>query len=711
MAGMFHVVFILFLGVILLTSTAHGQQELKYSVPEEENTNKNLVNLVEDTDIKETVSVADIARLSFTIDSVTPQSANSMFFLDNSKGTLSILGTIDREVVCPRLESCVITLEISVNPIQYFRIFTVSVTVIDKNDNEPVFKEKIITKYISEATQPSPSASFSLPLAEDADSPRFGVTSYRIEPPTAVFSLVQNQVEGEITGINLVLNEKLDREIKSFYNFKVVAMNGGERPVSNEGILSVNVEVLDINDNKPKFENSTYAISLFEDVAVGVTFLILHAEDPDHGNNGRITYELDQSRSSDNIFSINSTTGELFLSSKLNREKINKHRLYVTAKDNGPEALTDQAVVHITILDVNDNEPFIKVHGLSGLEENSEKGTSVAHISVSDPDAGENGQFRCSSDSDFFTLEPVSSGEYRLKTSQELDAEEYEVVTVVIRCQDLGLNPKLATRALDVTILDLNDNSPVFDKETYNVEIEENSRTNLFVTQVQASDLDKDQNAKVQYSITAGDHEIFDIDQSSGVITTKEPIDFETQDKLEVLVSAIDGGNPRRSGTATLVVQVTNVDDESPKFVQSHYAFEVLLNEPPGTAIGKVNAKDADGPPFDKFVYSMSFNHNFLHVDPYEGLILLKKSPPQHPAKYHLQIFAKSDGIPTKTGTTNVTVSIVETRNSTGSSFLSLTNKQNIMIIIGIAVGSTICIIVLIVGIAVVLYRSRRGKF
>ena len=362
---------------------------------------------------------------------------------------------IDREALCPPtssavIDDCSVHLDVSVTPVQYFRVIRVRVHVEDVNDNAPRFPVDAVTVSVYELA--TAGARFPLPVAMDDDAPPNDVRRYWLEPrhdaTTAVvpFRLDQSPLTGELY---LVLTGELDRETVAEYRLTVTAVDGGSPQRS--ATMAVSVDVLDANDHAPQFTRSVYEVEVREDAPLGTTVVRVSATDADLGDNGRVQYrrvEGRRQRQSSSPFDVDRDTGDVVLAAALDRERAAEHVVGVAASDSpahGPP-LSGYARVLVRVLDANDHPPALSVHSLrSGLghpqrfsvPENAPAGSFVAHLSVSDRDSGPNAVVGCRLTGGAQTFQLIALpgvAEYKLVTGQVFDREQQDSHTVVIAC-------------------------------------------------------------------------------------------------------------------------------------------------------------------------------------------------------------------------------------------------------------------------------------
>lgn len=149
---------------------------------------------------------------------------------------------------------------------------------------------------------------------------------------------------------------------------------------------------------------------------------------------------------------------------------------------------------------------------------------------------------------------------------------------------------------LFLTLLDINDNSPVFDRMYFHVNINENQPKNTLLTRLHARDVDKGKNGTVRYELLVKDRSEFAIDVRSGILRTKQTLDREKCELYRLGIRAYDLGTPTRkySSIAIVDVQINNLNDHVPYFQHDVYHFDVEENLPIGTIVGRLAIGDRD---------------------------------------------------------------------------------------------------------------------
>ena len=662
--------------VTLSPSDADGDT-LKYRVTEESPPNTLIGNIAVDAKLNSIDEGAILQNIQFGLLS-QHDSATTEFTIDETSGVLRTASRIDRDVVCPSLKVCYITIDVAiVKPIQYFRVIPVQIEILDINDNSPVFPQPEITIRFSEST--SPGKSVGLPFASDIDSPLNGVIRYEMQPRSVEFELkvTRDGNSDQPSGLELVLKTMLDHEKLDMYQVTVWAYDGG-RP-SKSGALVINVVVDDANDHSPQFDSHFYSVGVREDVGVNTTVFRMEAHDADAGANGRIFYSLSARTVAvdGSMFGIIATTGHVYLKSALDYERALKYELEVMAHDGGLDSESASAVLTINVIDVNDNVPQITVNTLtvSNIAEISESapiGTFVAHVSVFDPDTGLNGKTMCSISHPTFQLTNLSEEQYKVITSGNLDRETQESYTIKIQCKDLGTRRLTGVYDLKVKVIDENDNTPVFSQSTYRVSIPENNAIGAYVLQLNASDKDTGRNSRLSYSLRKGAVSRFvHIDTDTGIIRAAAQLDYEEVKRLHFEVVVRDNGTEAKSATASVVISIKDVNDEPPRFTKLNYVFYIAENRPKNTTVGRVNVTDLDSPSYGRHTFSIKaegVNYaagDAFSVNPNTGDIMTRlQFDREFQSVYYFKVIAIDTDLPSLTSSASVTVYVTDTNDN-----------------------------------------------
>uniref|UniRef100_A0A672IG76 Protocadherin-16 n=1 Tax=Salarias fasciatus TaxID=181472 RepID=A0A672IG76_SALFA len=531
----------------------------------------------------------------------------------------------------------------------------VKIEVKDVNDHSPVFSLEEVELRISELSPPG--SRFQLEGAKDQDEGEFGTQGYRIieNEMGELFKMEYRSGPENHLSLDLILSRRLDRETQDFYSMTIEAFDGGVP--ARTGTLQVNVHVLDENDNPPVFNQTEYHATVREDASLLSVVCQVHATDLDLGDNGRITYEINRRQSDPNeFFSINETTGTVYLNGRLDYETQAFHELIISARDNGVQPEYSSTFVGIRVLNINDNSPAISVlflseTGAAVVSEAAAVGDYVARISVSDPDLedqriavtleGGGGKFALKQTDDFL---------YALCVNSELDREDVDLYELKVQASDSGSPPLVSEFLILLKVSDTNDCHPVFEKEVYVTSIAEDAPQGSFLVQIRARDADEGVNSDVRYSILRSSQgAMFSIDAESGLVTTAAALDRETQMELWFLVAATDGGEPSLTSTATVTVMVEDVNDNEPVFQQQLYNVSIPEHSDAGSCFLQVVATDADSAEFGSVLYSLSDGfddqdrHPLFQIHPHTGELCVLQDIDRDAGQTHHDILIKAE--------------------------------------------------------------------
>ena len=341
-----------------------------------------------------------------------------------------------------------------------------------------------------------------------------------------------------------------------------------------------------------------------ESVASGTALIRIRARDRDHGYNGLLVFVI-SGGDDDSVFQIETETGLLRVVGQLDRERRAGYSLNLTVFDLGQPQRSAWRILPVIVTDVNDNPPRFDRPVISvSIAETAQIGTSVAQLSASDADEGDNAKITFSlagSDTSDLKLDPISG---LLTVAGQLDRERRDFYEVVVIARDgssseAGLSSKALVR---VRILDVNDVPPKFARPWQVVKIREDVPVGAVVALVEATDPDLGLGGVVRYSLASSyaseTVERFSIDRVTGMVRLAKRLDFEDRSIYNLTVRAKDRGSPSLSSEAYLAVEVVDVNENlfAPRFDDFVTEASVRENAPPGTLVGKVTATDADPP-------------------------------------------------------------------------------------------------------------------
>nr|XP_046175117.1 protocadherin beta-16-like isoform X30 [Oncorhynchus gorbuscha] len=468
---------------------------------------------------------------------------------------------------------------------------------------------------------------------------------------------------------DLVVAERIDREqlcgprISCGLKYEMVL----ESPLE---LHRISLQIQDVNDNSPQFADDVIKLEITESADRGERFPINEAHDADIGQNAVQSYSLQMN----DHFVLNVHTNrdggkysELVLEKELDREQKQEVTLLLTAVDGGTPQRSGTVVIHVTVLDANDNIPVFSqdVYKVS-LPENSPLGTVVATVRATDVDEGANGEVtydlgRISDElKNLFQLDSKTGV---INLSGPIDYEEQPIYELRVLAKD-GAGLVSYTKVL-IDITDVNDNAPVILIKTLANPIPENVLTGREVGIINVQDKDSGGNRQVRCSIHQ--NVPFKLNPSIknyySLVTTSE-LDREIISDYNITITATDEGTPPLSSSKTIHLSVSDVNDNPPVFEEQYHNAYVTENNKPGSSMCSVTAIDPDWRQNGTVVYSLLPSDvngipvsSFLSINGDTGVIHTVKSfdyEQFRSFKFHVE--ARDNGSPPLSS--NVTVNI-----------------------------------------------------
>lgn len=400
-----------------------------------------------------------------------------------------------------------------------------------------------------------------------------GMFSYALQP---LYPFAVSSAGGVIT-----TSLSLDREKVASYTFTVTVTDRGTPPLS--AATSVRVIVLDVNDNPPVISGPVY-LEAREDASVGTALANYTATDADVGINAVIQFVL-VAGGATLPFAIDMNSGALTLRSTLSFQTRPSYNFRVVARN--PDGLNDtssSANVTLRVIAVNSHAPvFVGAPYLTSVVENSAIGTVVVSINATDADSGANGVVRYAivqgNTFNSFSLNATSG---QLRVSANIDREVIDRFFLVVRAYDLGFPSLSATATVNVTVIDVNDNSPVFNPSSYMVTVRESIAVGSVLVTVSATDKDQPGNPNSQFDYSIA-NPTFSI-SPNGSIRLAAPLNFSLASSYQLAVVATDHGTPPLNGTAPFTVTVLN---DHPAVVSGNRTVSVLETAEPRSFVTK----------------------------------------------------------------------------------------------------------------------------
>nr|XP_049605291.1 protocadherin alpha-3-like isoform X2 [Syngnathus scovelli] len=363
------------------------------------------------------------------------------------------------------------------------------------------------------------------------------------------------------------------------------------------------VEITDVNDNSPTFSQKKQIFEIAEHSSPGTRFQLHAARDPDAGMNSVRAYTL----TSNEYFELDIVQSDdekipfLVLKRSLDREQKNKHFLFVAAVDGGKPTKSGTLNVSIIVVDINDNRPMFSQDTYNvEIYENVSSGTIVARVNATDPDEGTNGEIEyslsktlASKMSDIFEMDHLSG---QIKLKGPLNYEESEIYKIEIEASDKGTPPLTSRCRVVVKIKDVNDNPPIIEVTSFSNKVSEDSKPGTVISLISVMDKDSGVNGKIILHIT--DNVPFELKPSykenTYSVVTKGLLDREEVSHYEITIKATDCGDPPLSSSRTFDIELSDMNDNSPRFEQSLLNFYLIENNIAGASVFSLTATDND---------------------------------------------------------------------------------------------------------------------
>ncbi|XP_038867652.1 protocadherin alpha-8-like [Salvelinus namaycush] len=439
------------------------------------------------------------------------------------------------------------------------------VEVLDVNDNSPVFTKDVYSVMLGEN---SPVGATVIQVkATDLDEDANGEIIYSFgngvdDKILRLFGLDPNTGELTVKGL-------IDYEVNNIYDIDIQASDKGPVPLATD--KSVIVKIIDVNDNAPEIEVTSFSKAIPEDSRPGTTVALISVNDLDSGLNGKVLCSVMEDLPFKLLSSLQDNMYSVVTKSPLDREKVSQYDLTIVAKDAGQPPLSSVKTISVVVSDVNDNSPEFSLSPYTFyVTENNHPGASVFSVSASDRDIDENAfiSYHILRDSgeenkwaSFLNLNSENGNIVALKS---FDFETLKTFKFQVVATDSGTPSLSSNVTINVFILDQNDNAPVI---LYPVsangsaegveEIPRHMNAGHLVTKVRAYDADIGYNGWLLFSLQeVTDHSLFALDRYTGQIRTLRSFTEtdEAEHKLVILVK--DNGNVSLSATATVIINV-----------------------------------------------------------------------------------------------------------------------------------------------------------
>ncbi|XP_074530323.1 protocadherin-19 isoform X6 [Halichoeres trimaculatus] len=507
---------------------------------------------------------------------------------------------------------------------------------------------------------------------------------FQIAPQPPYLRVISNSeprwVELSPAGI-LTTQMKIDRDVVCRQNPKCIISL--EVMSNSMEICVIKVEIEDLNDNAPRFPTSHIDIEISENASPGTRFPLEGASDPDSGIFGVQSYSITPNE----LFGLEIKTrgdgskiAELVVQKSLDRETQSHYTYEISAEDGGDPPKIGAVQLNIKVIDSNDNNPvFDETVYTVNVMENSPINTLVIDLNATDPDEGTNGEVVYSFHSyvtektrDAFKIDPRTG---IITVNGVLDYETTQIYEIDVQAKDLGPNSIPAHCKVTVNVMDTNDNPPVISLLSLNtemVEVSENAQRGYVIALVRVSDKDSGANGKVQCRLQGNVPFRLQEYESFSTILVDGRLDREQKDTYNLTIQAEDSGIPPLRATKSLVVKVTDENDNPPHFLKPHYQEMVMENNLPGSCLLAVSAEDPDLGMNGTVSYSIvpgEIKHmdvnTYVSINPSGRIYSMRSFDHEYTRTFDFKVLARDNGNPSLSSNATVRIVVLDVNDNT----------------------------------------------
>ncbi|KAK2169068.1 hypothetical protein LSH36_12g06012 [Paralvinella palmiformis] len=503
-----------------------------------------------------------------------------IFHIDSDTGVITVKGSVDYE----KASIMFLTVEArdcGADPIPASAL--VVVHVLDVNDHAPdILVHTLGGPGVQEATVLESAATGTFVarvVVHDEDSSDNGRYNCSLDEEHFVL---------DVLGSDFLITTRgaLDREERAEYTLAVRCWDFGI-PIL-ESVAIIHVLVGDVNDNSPRFTQTSYVAQIAENNPAKTRLIQISATDRDKGENAEIRYEIHGQESK--LFTIDPDNGVIQTAVSLDREVQSIYQIRILAKDNGQTPQSVSTLLTIHVIDTNDEGPrFTNRHYVFRIYENQDPGTVVGFVEASDPDSADFAQHTYRLEADPYSPFVIDSNSGRITTTAILDREERIRYGMRIVAMDTSDPYYSSSVSVTVSVLDKNDNPPKFTFPTINnntIYIGNNIPVGYIITKVHADDPDDgddDERGTVNYDLIHSDPDqsYFVLDRHTGVVTVASSLQHLDNATFRLTLKAGDNGAVTMSTSATLSIVV----DESfslpmmndPEILMSNFIIVIIV--------------------------------------------------------------------------------------------------------------------------------------
>lgn len=515
------------------------------------------------------------------------------FNLDKDTGHLKTARQLDREIQSKyRLEAYVQDRD---HP-GWECSSQIIIVVSDLNDNPPLFSM----------------ASYSVTLPEDAEIGTLVTKVHATDSDIGInrkikYSFIDSDKDhfkiSPDSGI-ITLAKPLDREVKALYNLTAQASDQGTPQLSSIVTLIVNVQ--DINDNPPEFTSKQYFASVPEMYSVGSEVIKILATSKDSGINAEIFYTI-LGGNEQKKFGIDIKTGIVTISDMLDYERSKDYFLTIQAIDGGTPPLSNLATLNISVTDSNDNTPLFHQNSYTArIREDAQIHDRILQVAASDLDSDENGRITYSIErGDRLHQFEIDEDTGYISVASSLDRESISSYVLEVQACDNGIPVLSSFILVNIEISDANDNPPIFSSSNHTTFVQEDKQIGHTIMKFEITDADTSPNAApYTFDFRKGNEGgAFRIEQD-GILRTAARFNHKVRDSYKLQIRVFDNGTPPLYSDTWVTIKVIEEPQYPPTITPLEIAINSFQDEYSGGKIGRVFASDMDQ--YDTLTYSLA---------------------------------------------------------------------------------------------------------
>ncbi|KRY19011.1 Protein dachsous [Trichinella patagoniensis] len=485
---------------------------------------------------------------------------------------------------------------------QHWSTAVVNIKIIDVNDNAPVFIKQPFVATVSGKI--AAGQRIVKITAKDADGPGLNSDLY--------YSFMETQSMYSINPVTGVISAKREITFKpgSIHFLKVIVMDKGEVPKKTVGLVKIIVEEeYGKTEELLSFEKDVYYTVI--EKTIPYNSLVKQVKAIPKQFLGKSAPQVQYRIVAGNelkLFSIDQATGDIRIVSNYGEQVPfqTDHQLMIEAFISNENKIQSQlkafCFFRVLFSQENNHPPqFLQQRYTVAIPEGKPRGTYVIQVSTVDLDIEENSQITYSIRGGNIDSAFSITSDGLVSTKIELDREIKDHYELILSATDFANPSQISTAELEITVLDVNDNTPSF-PPTKPVFVKEDIPVGSFIASVTANDVDSFPALTYHFTEKGNPGEFFKIDKFSGQIMLAKRLDYEKQSIHTLEIQAYDGIH---YASVKQIIQLIDINDNAPTFSHTVHQIFLSLGSVQGSTIGRITAVDEDGGENGRITYKL----------------------------------------------------------------------------------------------------------